>query len=183
MSTTSGAHGGGSFESRDGGDELSIPTVKQKCTTHMHLALIREDLPGIPLYPMPVSDTKELLRHGDHLIYQVCGKPYRPCYKSALVLRAENTRIQVIMNKSEGIITEWLDYSDNLYIVKYSHCRYTNEKSVERAQQRLRWDEKCYHCLNNNSHHFVTWAKTGREHSLADIIESLTCQKGRHFDE
>ena len=158
--------------------------MKQKCTTHMHLALIREDLPGVPLHPMPVNDTKNLLRHGDHLIYQVCGKPYRPCYKSALVLTAENTKIQVIMNSSEGIIKKWLDYSDNFYIVKYSHCRYTNEKAVERAKRRQTWGEiKCYHCLYNNSHHFVTWAKTGREHSLADIIESLTYQKGRPFDE
>ena len=87
-------------------------------------------------------------------------------------------RIHVIKNSSDGVKTEWLDFADSQFIVAYSHCRYTNDEAVERAGQRLKWGEKCYHCFNNNSHHFVTWAKTGRENLLADIVESLTYQKG-----
>ena len=94
------------------------------------------------------------------------------------MLKAEDTRIHVVMNSRNGVKEMWLDYSKNLYVVKYSHCRYKDDEAIKRAQQRVSWGENCYHCLNNNSHHFVTWAKTGRENSLADIIESLTYKKG-----
>ena len=94
------------------------------------------------------------------------------------MLEVEDLRIHVIKNSSDGVKTEWLDFSDSHFIVEYSHCRYTDDEAVERAEQRLEWGENRYHCLYNNSHHFVTWAKTGRENALADIIESLTYQKG-----
>lgn len=97
------------------------------------------------------------------------------------MLKAEDTRIHVVMNSCDGVKEMWLDYSKNLYVIKYSHCRYKDEEAIERAQQRVSWGENCYHCLNNNSHHFVTWAKTGRENSLADIIESLTYKKGNQW--
>ena len=97
------------------------------------------------------------------------------------MLEVEDTRIHVIKNSSNGVKTEWLNFTDftnSQFIVVYTHCRYTDDEAVERAEQRLQWGEKCYNCLNNNSHHFVTWAKTGRENPLADIVESLTYQKG-----
>ena len=94
------------------------------------------------------------------------------------MLEVEDTRIHVIKNSEDGVETEWLDITDSHLIVAYSHCRYTDDEAVERAEQRLKWGENCYHCLNNNSHHFVTWTKTGRENALADIVESLTYQKG-----
>jgi len=84
----------------------------------------------------------------------------------------------VIMNSSDGVKEERLKYSKNLYKVNYSHCRYTNDEAVQRAKQRLNFSEKCYHCLCNNSHHFVTMAKTGRENPLTEIIESLTHHEG-----
>ena len=146
------------------------------CPTH--LGVIREALPGVPLYPIPIDEAKNLLKRGAHVVYQVCGKPYRPCYRSALVLEVKNTRIHVIKNSSDGVKTEWLHFTNSHYIVVYSHCHYTDDEAVKRAEQRLQWRENCYHCLNNNSHHFVTWAKTGRENPLADIIESLTYHKG-----
>ena len=136
---------------------------------------------GFPLYPLPLSVMDKELECGAHVVYQVSGEPHRPCYRSALVLKAEDTRIHVITNSKDGVQEVWLDCSNNLYVVKYSHCRYTDEEAVKRAEQRLQWHENCYHCLNNNSHHFVTWAKTGRENSLADIIESLTCKKGNQW--
>ena len=147
----------------------------------MHSGVIYEAPPGVPLYPIPINEAKDQLKRGAHLVYQVCGEPYRPCYRSALVVEVEDTRIYAIKNSSDGVKDEWLDFTDSdfsQFIVVYSHCCYTDEEAVERAQQRLLWGEKCYHCLNNNSHHFVTWAKTGRENPLADIIETLTHQKG-----
>ena len=149
----------------------------------MHLGARYEDLPGIPLYPIPVSEARDLLKRGAHLVYQVCGEPYRPCYRSALVVGVDSTSINVIMNSNMGVITQgiWLNYFEDFYIVVYSHCRYTDDEAVERADQRLKWGENSYHCLNNNSHHFVTWAKTGRENPLADIVESLTHRNGMSF--
>ena len=94
------------------------------------------------------------------------------------MLEVKCRKIHMIMNSSDGVKKGWLEFCESFYIVKYSHCRYTDDEAVERAKKRLKWGEKCYHCLNNNSHHFVTWAKTGREHSLADIIEDLRYQKG-----
>ena len=140
--------------------------------------MIREALPGVPLYPIPLSEAKDALKRGAHLVYQVCGELYRACYRSALVLEVEDTRIHVIKNSSDGVKEDRLDSTDSHFIVVYSHCRYTDDEAVERAEQRLKWGENCYHCLYNNSHHFVTWAKTGRENPLADIVESLTYQKG-----
>ena len=172
--------------------------------------VIYEDLPRVPLYPVPIDQagTEDLLKPGAHLVYKVCRKePCRPCYRSALVLKVEGTKIHVIMNTSEhdetehdkteheerernkteqkGVKAECLEYSrTDYYIIKYSHCceyshcRYTDDVALTRAEQRLEWGEEEYHCLYNNSHHFVTWAKTGRESSLADIIESLTYQTG-----
>ena len=147
--------------------------------------VIYENLPRVPLYPVPVDQAGGLLKRGAHLVYKVCWEPYRPCYRSALVLKVEGTKIHAIMNSSDGVKTESFKYSQtDHYIIKYPHCceysrcHYTDDEAVNRAEQRLKWGENCYHCLYNNSHHFVTWAKTGRENSLADIIESLTCQKG-----
>ena len=71
------------------------------------------------------------------------------------MLEVEDTRIHVIKNSSDGVKTEWLDFTDSHFIVVYLHCRYTADEAVERAEQRLHWGENCYHCLNNNSHHFV----------------------------
>ena len=221
--------------------------------------VIHEDLPRVPLYPVPIDQaaTEDLLKPGAHLVYKVCQEPCRPCYRSALVVKVEGTKIHVIMNTSErdktehdktehdktehdkterdktehdktecdktecdktehgkterdktehgetgrektehgkterdkteqkGVKAECLEYCrTDHYIIKYSHCseyshcRYTDDQAVTRAEQRLEWGEEEYHCLYNNSHHFVTWAKTGRESSLADIIESLTYQTG-----
>ena len=197
-----------------------------------------EGLPRVPLYPVPIDqeNAEDLLKPGAHLVYKVCQEPCRPCYRSALVLKVEGTKIHVIMNTLEhdktehdktehdktehdktehdktehdktehdktehdkteqkggvkteqkgGVKAECLECSrTDLYIIKYSDCceylhyRYTDDEAVTRAEQRLKWGEKKYHCLYNNSHHFVTWAKTGRESSLADIIESLTYQTG-----
>ena len=146
----------------------------------MHPDVVYEDQPGVPQNPIPLNQARDLklLKRGAHLVYQVCEEPYRPCYMSALVVRVDGTRIHMIMNSRDGVKTELLEGTENVYIVIYSHCRYKDDEAVERAEQRLKWSENCYHCLNNNSHHFVTWAKTGRENPLADIVESLTYQTG-----
>lgn len=144
-----------------------------------HTDVIREDPPGVPLYHVPISDVADLKR-GDHILYQVCQEPYSACYRSALVTDIEETKIHVVMNSSDGVKEERLDFFHfkNFYLIKYSHC-YSSDEVVQRAMQRLEWNENCYHCLYNNSHHFVTLAKTGRENPLTEIIESLMHQGGK----
>lgn len=141
-----------------------------------HTDGIREEPPGVPLY---LDNDVANLKRGDHILYQVCQEScYRAYYRSALVLTdVEETRIHVVMNSTNGVKEEWLDPPNELYIVMYSHC-YSSDEAVQRAMQRFHWNENSYHCLYNNSHHFVTLAKTGRENSLTEIIESLTHQEG-----
>ena len=141
-----------------------------------HTPPIHEDPPGVPLYHVPVNEVANL-EPGDHILYRVSREPHRACYRSALVLKGEETRIHVVMNSSDGVKEEWLDSSKNLYVVKYSHC-FSGGEAVDRARQRLEWTENRYHCLYNNSHHFVTLVKTGRENPLTEIIESLVHQGG-----
>ena len=146
--------------------------------TVSHTDVIYEDPPGVPLYHEPVQDVANLER-GDHILYQVCQEPYSACYCSALATDVGETRIRVVMNSIDGVKEEWLDFFDftNFYLVKYSHC-YSSDEAVQRAMQRLNWNEKLYHYLYNNSHHFVTLAKTGRENPLTEIIDSLTYHQG-----
>ena len=137
-----------------------------------HTRMIHEDPPGVPLYHVPVNEVANL-EPGDHILYRVSREPHRACYRSALVMKKEETRIHVVMNSSDGVREQWLDSSKSLHVVKYSHC-FSGDEAVRRAIQRLEWKENCYHCLYNNSNHFVTLAKTGRENPLTEMIESLT---------
>jgi hypothetical protein len=59
---------------------------------------------------------------------------------------------------------------NSLHKVKYLGG-YSSEEAIERAKRRL--SEKYYHGLFNNSHHFVTFAKTGLEYSLAELVYGL----------
>ena len=93
------------------------------------------------------------------------------------MLKVEGAKIYVVTNSSDGVKEEWLESFENLYKVEYSPCLYSSDEVVDRAMERL--NENCYHCLFNNSHHFVTLAKTGRENPLTEIIESLTHQEVR----
>jgi len=154
-------------------EELQIHTSRVN-----HADGNREVSPGVPLYYVPVREVTDL-QPGDHILYQVSQEPYSACYRSALVTDIEETKIHVVMNSSDGVKEEWLDFFHfkNFYLIEYSHC-YSSDEAFQRAMQRLKWNENCYHCLYNNSHHFVTLAKTGRENPLTEIIESLTDHEG-----
>ena len=51
-------------------------------------------------------------------------------------------------------------------------------KSVSRARWRAKAGENHYHTLYNNSHYFVTWAKTGTVYLLYDVVDSLLYKEG-----
>ena len=52
-------------------------------------------------------------------------------------------------------------------------CRFSNEESVERAKRRCEWKEDAFHPIFNNSHFFASWAKTGLEYPLTDLLLQL----------
>lgn len=65
-----------------------------------------------------------------------------------------------------------------LHRVEYTDCRYSPIKAVSRAKWRLGVGEDHYHVIFNNSHYFVTWAKTGNEYLLYDVIDGLMVEEG-----
>ncbi len=92
-------------------------------------------------------------------------------------MSVEGNAVKAILNcsKTGGIREEEIDRNNTsikFYKVVYDHEYQINE-AIARARRRLEAQEKCFHCLSNNSHHFVTWAKTGREDSLLGITGSL----------
>ena len=79
----------------------------------------------------------------------------------------------VITNCEDGVIMKDVLVNElhNLHRIEYSSCRYSKEESLERAMRSI--NENHYHPLRNNSHHFVSWCKTGQEYPLTDILRSL----------
>ena len=137
---------------------------------------VREELPGRPVCAVPVVSV-EGLAPADHVILETTQEPYRPCYQSGLVVETDvqKGRMLLVRNKKEGVSKEWVLFESfhQVYIVQYTLCRYLDEEAIGRAEQRFRWEESLYHPLFNNSHHLVTWAKTGREYPLTETIKEL----------
>ena len=90
------------------------------------------------------------------------------------------TFVEVIANSAEGGVSRKriaFDELYSLYKVEYSLCQFDKQEALRRANKRL--DEHHYDSLHNNSHHFVTWCKTGQEHPLTDILKSLEYIEGK----
>ena len=142
---------------------------------------LREGSPGCPLYSSPVTHSTELHR-GDHVLFQTPQSipPYRPSFRSGLVLRADDKNIQILSYSKRGIQEESIKFSSSQLLskVEYTSCRYLSNKAILRAKWRLEARENHYHTLYNNSHYFVTWAKTGVEYPLSEIIDELTFDEG-----
>ena len=138
---------------------------------------MREPLRGHPILPRSIVDASEL-NTGDHILIQCTSSQYRKLFWSALVyesVRNEQTvrHIFIITNCEDGVIMKEVLSNElhNVYKVEYSSCRYSMQESIERAISRI--NENHYHSLRNNSHHFVSWCKTGQEYPLTDILRSL----------
>jgi hypothetical protein len=142
-------------------------------------------MPGQPLFALLMESQNETLQAGDHILYQSNKSPFRLMYRSALVIEIKGTdsnlKVSFITNVPEIGVTQkqvYFDELENLHKLEYDTCRYSSEKSIERAIKRFDLEEKCYHALYNNSHFFVTWCKTGREYPLTDILEEIN--QGKH---
>ena len=81
-----------------------------------------------------------------------------------------------------GVTRKWVPFSSlkHPHIIQYSPGLFSNDEAIERAEERLNWKEKCHHPLYNNSHHFVTLAKTGKENPLTEITKGLLYE-GMHI--
>ena len=132
------------------------------------------DLPaGRPLRTVPVDCSWGISR-GDHILYLINdNEEYRPMYRSALVDSVSEKSISVIVYTPQGVqqLTQEFLLFKSLQKVDYTSNALPRESAVRNARQRL--DENHYHALYNNSHHFVTKAKTGLEYSLADLIHAI----------
>ena len=141
----------------------------------------REPLPGQPNFVNVISVAEELAA-GDHILYLITKSGYREVFRSCLVkciyTSLGECHVEYFTNKEEGVVQKRTPFEklQSLHRVEYSECRYSVEESLKRAEGRI--NEEYYHSLNNNSHFFVTWCKTGREQSLTDILRSLEYKDG-----
>ena len=129
--------------------------------------------PGRPVHTVPV-ETISKLSEGEHIIYLINSKSdCRPVYRSALVERVSYGNVSIISYTPKGVqrSTQQFHSFQSLHRVDYTTSACTGRAAVEKARQRL--GESHYHGLFNNSHHFVSRAKTGLEYSLADLIHGV----------
>lgn len=143
---------------------------------------LREGQAGTPLYPTPITSPSQLHR-GDHILFQTedSAPPLHPLYQSALVSSVEGL-IKIVSYSRSGLYEDEaaFDTFRGLHKVVYTtDCRYSGRESVSRARWRLEsGEEHCYHAVFNNSHFFVSWAKTGKEYLLYDVINGLLLEEG-----
>ena len=135
-----------------------------------------------PLTAKQIKTVSDLCR-GDHIIYQKQIPPqYRPTFESAIVeeviVNSQNGAVVMIKNDIRGVQRECYGFdelfSQKVHKVEYTVHRRSADDVVKCAKQRLDWGEKCYCTVSNNSHHFATFAKAGREYPLTNITEELS---------
>ena len=130
---------------------------------------------AIPQYIKPVNSLADI-HGGDHIVYTVTKPPFHPIYCSALVLetRTEETgEIDFITLEKSGLVTKKFDFSflSGLGKVIYQGCPLSQNNAMIRAKQASQFEKvENYHEDHNNSHHFVTRIKTGKESSLMEIL-------------
>lgn len=131
-------------------------------------------VPGRPLRTVPVVCPSSI-SEGEHILYQInSSADYRPVYRSALVESvSDQGDIGIIVCTPRGVqhhVHQFYSYR-SLHRVDYTVSACTGKAAVENSKRRL--GECYYHGLFNNSHHFVSWVKTGLEFSLADLVHGV----------
>ena len=130
--------------------------------------------PGRPLRAVPVACPSAISK-GDHVLFLINSDDvYRSVYRSALVESISSYgEVEMIVYTPQGVQRQAQKFHlfKSLHMVDYTTDAYDGITAVKKAQQRL--GECHYHGLFNNSHHFVSWAKTGLEYSLADLVHGI----------
>ena len=130
--------------------------------------------PGRPLRTVPVI-CPSTVSNGEHILYLINDNAdYRPVYRSALVESvSDGGSVGIIVYTPQGVqrhVQQFLSFK-SLHRVDYTVDACTGRGAVENARRRV--GECYYHGLFNNSHHFVSWTKTGLEYSLADLVHGV----------
>ena len=129
--------------------------------------------PGRPLRTVPVVCPSSI-SEGEHILYLINNNAdYRPVYRSALVESVSDGNVSVIVYTPQGVqrYVQQFYLFRSLHRVDYTISAFTGKVAVENGRKRL--GECYYQGLFNNSHHFVSWAKTGLEYSLADLVHGV----------
>lgn len=133
--------------------------------------------PGRPLRTVPVICPSSI-SEGEHILYLInSSADYRPVYRSALIESVSQDagygNITIIVYTPQGVQRNVQQFHSfkSLHRVDYTISACTGKAAVEKAGQRV--GECYYHGLFNNSHHFVSWTKTGLEYSLADLVHGV----------
>lgn len=127
---------------------------------------------GRPLFAVPVSRPSDISK-GDHILYLISSDDYRPMYRSALVEGISNGTVDtiILLYTPQGVQCQVQQFKSFKSLHRVDYTADSSEEAIERAKERL--GECYYHGLFNNSHHFVSWAKTGLEYSLADLVHGV----------
>jgi hypothetical protein len=131
-----------------------------------------------PLRTVPVDGISKV-SEGDHIVYLInSAATYRSVYRSALVESTSGENISIIVYTPQGIKRRSQKFRSfkSLHRVDYTDGACTGRAAVEKARRRI--GECYYHGLFNNSHHFVSWTKTGLEYSLADLVHGIQGECG-----
>lgn len=142
----------------------------------------------VPLGPQALSVSS--LKEGDHIISSCPeSSKYSPVYRSHLIVKIidQNTIKTLTLRKFNskdlvGIVEKEVNFQELIepHKVEYS-SPLSAEMAVERAKERFSKQsddiKETFHSWNNNSHLFVSWCKTGKEDSLADVLKTL---RGRY---
>ena len=145
----------------------------------MEFPKTKQQHPGKPLIPLPITDITKL-SPGDHVLYRIGEDKYRYDFRSGMVsdIDLKEEKLSIITLTAKGCKEEKFCFSafPHLHRVEYSPCSFSAKDAISRAHHRRDINDQLYNPLNNNGHHFVTNAKTGQEYSLNDMILGLKMQ-------
>lgn len=134
---------------------------------------------GAPQSVIPVISADKITS-GDHIMYKVNKPPFRPVYRSAIVIKIHSSqKVEIITKKASfGVAKETLDFDDltNIHQVIYLSSQYSEKEVIKRANDALECQDTSYDELHNNSHHFVTRCKCDREYPLSNFLRKLEVQ-------
>ena len=131
-----------------------------------------------PQYIKPIVSIGEL-KCGDHIVYNATRLPIMPVYCSSLILEIHmdgSGEMDVVTLEKAGLVERKLnfDYLNNVGKVIYQDCPFSEMHTVIRGKKALQFKQnEHYNEQSNNSHHFVTRIKTGRESALSELLRTF----------
>ena len=126
-------------------------------------------------YIKPIASIDEL-KCGDHIVYNATRPPIMPVYCSSLILEIHmdgSGEMNVVTLEKAGLVERKLnfDYLNNVGKVIYQGCPFSEMRAVIRGKKALQFKQnEHYNEQSNNSHHFVTRIKTGRESAPSELL-------------